>query len=164
MRRAEIRERLEEARQPHQAEFMTEAGIARRRQEARIELMLGLVIDPILIPLFVPILLLERFQPLVLEEIGKQPKRALLRVFRKSAGWRCRAERQRINSTVGNSNDSPRSLRRRRPCPSASASGNARRRRPRTTSARRTGCRTPGRSPRPRARAPGNERDKYGGR
>jgi hypothetical protein len=94
--RAAIREDLQEARQVQQVEPVPPGGIALRGQDARVEAVPGLVIDPVLIPVFLAVLPLQRLQPLVPEKLDEQPNGRGLKVFRSAGLGRRGVERERI--------------------------------------------------------------------
>ena len=85
---------------------MPKARIPFGRQKARVEPVLRLVVDPVLIPFLLPVLPLERLQPLVPEKIGEKPNGRVLKVFRRPGRRRRGVETQGIEGIAGNGNRS----------------------------------------------------------
>src|SRR5205085_9920303 len=70
VRRAEVRDRLREAGELEQVELMSPRRVCLRRQDARVEAVLRLIVDPVWIPRLLAVLLLEHVKPLAGEEIS----------------------------------------------------------------------------------------------
>jgi len=63
--------------------------------------VLGLIVEPILVPVFLAILLLEGFEALALKKLDEQANGRVLQVFR-CASRRRGVEGQRVNGVFGN--------------------------------------------------------------
>jgi len=71
---AEVGEDFEEPRVAKQVELRAEAGIILRRQDGSVDAVLGLVREPVVVPLLAASLLLQRGQALVAKELREFPR------------------------------------------------------------------------------------------
>jgi hypothetical protein len=71
---------------------MAAVGVFLRRQQTGIETVFRLVVDPILVPDFFPVFLLERGEAFVLEEVDKQSDGWFLEIIRSARSQRTGVE------------------------------------------------------------------------
>lgn len=83
MRRAEVGENFQKARQPADVELVSSARILFGGQESRVQAVPRLVGDPVGIPLFLPVFALERGQTLVAKILDKEPDGWVFKILRR---------------------------------------------------------------------------------